>query len=807
MQFDICPGCMGKLSAPGPCPKCGFDAAAYQPKPHQLAPCTILNGKYLIGRVLGQGGFGITYIGRDMTLELTVAIKEYFPAGFVSRDCAVGTAVDCVGGQQAQDFFLSGKQKSLNEARTMAKCDGIPEIVRVRDFFEANNTVYIIMDYIEGVTVQKYLRSKGGRISMNECISLLGPVIRAMDTVHKQFGLIHRDISPDNIMVLPDGRTRLLDFGAAKSSAPSGNTTVALTLKRGLSPIEQYSGSGGQGPWTDVYAFAATIYYCITGTLPPEATGRIEADTLVPPVRLGAVISREQETALMRALAIRPADRFQSMRDFYLALTARPQAQPVYGAPVNNVVRSTPPQAYSAPVQPVQHPTAAAYPQAVNVSAAPQPMQTVPGRQQVQVTHPVQVMHGTHSSGKKGNAGLIAGIAAILVIAAVGIGILVSGGSKKDDTTLHSSMPQADKYEDKADEGDEIDQTASLGTQDGQADEQSSQATADTEVPAAAEDEVASEPAQEPTEEPAEEPEPVVVYDPQETCLANNILNGNFLFSVEGTGHENTIYYCNDDLAPYLENDNGVFTLNDGEGVLYINYTDDYLYFVDFSGSAARICRTDHSGGDKTVLYSTTGSIMNLNWYNGALYYCEDDSMVCRLSESGSRQVLYSGGTVDEMVCWKGGIYWLDNKGNLMTMPVDGGEASLLYGGGTVYFFQFCDDLLYCVRDYDMAVLSMDGRVVDTLAISTYYFNIYDGVLYYSDYDDHGIYAYDLSTGRTEKLMDDPGGNPLRLCVGRFNGRVILWFFYNDSEGELRTAVIVENEPDWAFAYISELLG
>ena len=156
MELNLCMGCMKEKTAPGPCPHCGFAPAAYEPSPHHLPPETILNGKYIVGKVLGEGCFGITYLGWDINLELKVAIKEYYPNGFVTREATAGNTVTVLTGYRTE-FFQKGLEKFVDEARRLAKFWGLPGIVAVKDYFQENKTAYIVMEFVEGETLKTIL--------------------------------------------------------------------------------------------------------------------------------------------------------------------------------------------------------------------------------------------------------------------------------------------------------------------------------------------------------------------------------------------------------------------------------------------------------------------------------------------------------------------------------------------------------------------------------------------------------------------------------------------------------------------------
>lgn len=316
----LCMGCMKELKAPGVCPHCGYDPAAVGTEGHYLKPYTILNGKYLVGRVLGEGGFGITYIGFDINLELPIAIKEFYPNGYVTRESDVTSMVSVYRGTNLE-AISKWKSNFIREARTLAKCSHLSGIVGVKDFFEENGTAYIAMEYLEGMTLKSYVKSCGGKVEVTHLLNALEPVMASLAKVHES-GLIHRDISPDNIMLLENGSMKLLDFGAARDYSAEDEKSLSVLLKPGYAPEEQYRTRGKQGPWSDVYAFAATIYKCITGVTPPESMERMRQDDLKKPSEFGVAISGQMESALLKGMAVYAENRYQSMAEFMNAVLA-----------------------------------------------------------------------------------------------------------------------------------------------------------------------------------------------------------------------------------------------------------------------------------------------------------------------------------------------------------------------------------------------------------------------------------------------------------------------------------------------------
>ncbi len=327
----FCMGCMERLPRAGAvCPRCGTNNATLQNQQHQLPVGTILAGAYLVGKALGQGGFGVTYVGWDLNFDQKVAVKEYYPNGFVTREMSMQTTVVPMLGSNGA-FFARGKQKFLDEAKILAKFSTDPCIVNVRHFFHENGTAYIVMDFVEGKTLKALANERGGRLPSSEVLPLLHPLMESISRVHDE-GLLHRDIAPDNIMLQPDGSIKLLDFGAARQISAEGEHSNTINVKHGFAPVEQYSTHGEQGPWTDVYALCATIYRLTTGQKPPQATDRaMFGEPLVPPNDLGAGFTPTQQQALLRGLTVQPKERTRDMAALEKELFVEPR--PVVAKP------------------------------------------------------------------------------------------------------------------------------------------------------------------------------------------------------------------------------------------------------------------------------------------------------------------------------------------------------------------------------------------------------------------------------------------------------------------------------------------
>lgn len=380
--MNYCKYCLEPSGNNEVCPKCQGEISKVVP-PHRLLPGTLLCNRYLVGKVLGEGGFGITYVGRDTKLDMKVAVKEYYPNGLASRNNTFSSTVSCSASDDKQDVFLKFRDKFLQEARTLAMFSKEKSIVEVRDFFETNNTAYIIMEYLDGQDLREYQRANGN-MPVEKAIQVLAPVMRTLGKIHQQ-GLIHRDISPDNIRLTPEG-VKLLDFGAAREMNTQINRSISVMLKPGYAPEEQYRSKGVQGPWTDVYAVCATIYKCITGITPDDATQRVYSDELKKPSELGVKISPAVEAVLLKGMSVFQRERYKSMDELINAFTkALQNRQPTVAASssknkvAENTVASSA-QKKTPPPAPTKPPQPKAPPQPKTPSQPKPPVQSIPNK-------------------------------------------------------------------------------------------------------------------------------------------------------------------------------------------------------------------------------------------------------------------------------------------------------------------------------------------------------------------------------------------------------------------------------------------
>lgn len=318
---ERCVGCMKPLTAEGRCAYCGLQQDKYRPIPRCLRPGMCLRDRYVLGRVLGEGSFGISYIAWDCLLDTVVAIKEYFPASLVSRHISEEDEDPMLYIYEKRESwkYQESLKKYLGEAKSLSAYYDLDGIVSVRDFFYANNTAYIVMGYVDGISVKEYVE-KNGPIEGEKFLRMLEPVIQSLAKVH-QTGVLHRDISPDNMLLTRDEKLVLIDFGAARKENINMTRSMTVVFKRGFSPEEQYRTRGQQGAWTDVYALCATAYYALTGKVPDESIQRVLEDDMPSLTEMTDVdLPMQQKRAFMNGMTVDFHHRYQTMDELYQGL-------------------------------------------------------------------------------------------------------------------------------------------------------------------------------------------------------------------------------------------------------------------------------------------------------------------------------------------------------------------------------------------------------------------------------------------------------------------------------------------------------
>lgn len=313
----LCSGCFSAVKKE-PCKKCGFSEESYVPDNIALPCGTILMGNFLIGSVIGKGGFGITYRAYDFKRGSVIAIKEYFPIEFAIRE-ADGTGI-MVRDRRSAEMFKHGAEKFYNEASFVAKFSENPNIVKVYQFFYENNTAYFTMEYLTGMTLKDYV-CRCGTITAGQAVNIADKVANALCEAHRS-NVLHRDVSPDNIMLCSDGSVKLLDFGAARQVYPEGSQLLSVILKPGFAPLEQYMKKGKQGEWTDIYSLGASIYYALTKQIPEDPQSRFEDDSDMENNKYN--IQPDLWKVICKSMMLRYADRYPATAEFREALAGIP---------------------------------------------------------------------------------------------------------------------------------------------------------------------------------------------------------------------------------------------------------------------------------------------------------------------------------------------------------------------------------------------------------------------------------------------------------------------------------------------------
>lgn len=312
----LCPNCFSQSFNGVKCTSCDYEM--------QEGSCIEdlklfykLKNRYVVGRSLGAGGFAITYAAYDLVKDERVCLKEYFPMGLVVRS-ANGASVQNTRPNRVEEF-RNGIAHFMEEARIISEMSNIAGVVSVTDSFEENGTAYYVMEYLDGVSLKRLVPENGMDFRVASGIILQAG--RILDLVHKEKGYLHRDVSPENIMILGSGRVVIIDFGSAKSFFMS-NSNYTITLKHGFAPIEQYSTADIQGPFTDVYALASTYYYILTGKVIPRATDRLTGVPYEPLSSVRPDVGEEISAIVDKALMLQPAERTQTIGEFVDALEA-----------------------------------------------------------------------------------------------------------------------------------------------------------------------------------------------------------------------------------------------------------------------------------------------------------------------------------------------------------------------------------------------------------------------------------------------------------------------------------------------------
>ncbi len=415
---QICESCFAEITAE-PCSSCGFNKSTYVNDPSVLPCGSILMGRYIVGKMLGKGGFGITYLAYDIKTDKTVAVKEFYPNGLAHR--ASGNPTVTVSTSEDASVFQNGAEKFYSEAKLVAKFNGNPGIVSVYEFFYENDTVYFSMEYLHGKTLKKYI-DENGVITEAQAVSIADSVSSALLAAHSA-NVMHRDISPDNIMLCDDGTVKIIDFGAARQLVSQGSQNLSVILKQGFAPIEQYQKKGKQGPWTDIYSLGATLYYALTLDTIDDPMSRMESDEEYQSNKHG--ISEPLWEIIRTSTMLKAADRYQDIFLFRNALSAAGIAPDPIVAPKDE--EKSPVLSFQT-AQPFNSNSVNTNSDLSVTMAMDQPTpQTV-----------TPVSAEAHPNKKK--LGIIVGIAAAVVVLGICTAVLVSVLGKEDDISTSGTL-------------------------------------------------------------------------------------------------------------------------------------------------------------------------------------------------------------------------------------------------------------------------------------------------------------------------------------------------------------------------------
>ena len=317
--MKLCMGCMNQIEdGQVTCPICGYNEREIVQETYYLTPGSVVGNKYIVGRVLDYGGYSVTYLGYDGEKNQKITIREYLPSDFSTR--AKDELDVTIYSGDAYEQFTEGLMTFLNEGNSIEKIPDIHGIAKVYDCISENETGYVIGEYLEGQTLKEILET-GKKFDINEAKQIIMSILQGLMEIHA-CNVIHYDICPDNIVITTEGEVKLINFGATKYSTSSNSKSLAIILKPGYAPEEQYRSQGEKGPWSDVYATAAVMYRMITGIVPEESVERAMVDALKVPSELGVKIEKSTENALLNALNVYQEYRTQSAEKFMNDLQA-----------------------------------------------------------------------------------------------------------------------------------------------------------------------------------------------------------------------------------------------------------------------------------------------------------------------------------------------------------------------------------------------------------------------------------------------------------------------------------------------------
>lgn len=335
IKYDNCPNCFMPIGAGTVCSHCGNDYSKNKMYSGVLPAFSLINNRYLVGRVLGKGGFGVTYIAKDIVSNNIYAIKEYMPSEYSTR-CNGTQNIVPFSDNRARSIFIHGREKFVKEAGTLLKLSNNPTVVDILDYFEQNNTAYIVMEYLDGQNLRELARNSGGKIDSDFMKNVFVTVASSLMEIHRK-KILHRDLSPENIIYTNDGRIKLIDFGAARSYVITQNKGMSILLKPGFAPPEQYDSQGNQGPWSDVYALCATFYTLVSGKPLVDALFRYRGEQQPSLISMGCPVTKKTSDVIERGMQLDIKHRYQDFKELLDDIDINAAREPAKKPPTTNV--------------------------------------------------------------------------------------------------------------------------------------------------------------------------------------------------------------------------------------------------------------------------------------------------------------------------------------------------------------------------------------------------------------------------------------------------------------------------------------
>lgn len=310
--YDRCPNCFMQMGEGSVCHNCGNDYLKNKKYAGVLPAFSELNNRYVVGRVLGKGGFGVTYIAMDTALNKICAIKEYMPSEYSTRSAGTKSIIP-LSDDKSRMVFVHGRDKFVLEARNLIKLRSNPTVVDILDYFNQNNTAYIVMEYLDGQNLRELIKSSGGKIDPDYAKQIFLTAASALMEIHRK-GILHRDLSPENIIVTKSGNVKLIDFGAARNFVIAENRGMSILLKPGFAPPEQYT-KKDQGPWSDVYALCATFYTIVSGKPLVDALFRYRGEQQPSLEALGCNVTKKTSDVIERGMSLEINQRYKDFKE------------------------------------------------------------------------------------------------------------------------------------------------------------------------------------------------------------------------------------------------------------------------------------------------------------------------------------------------------------------------------------------------------------------------------------------------------------------------------------------------------------